>query len=70
MVDGYTKRRERQMNDQIQVGHIIAGKISQAVWGDKGFKKPIKEINLTQKDNTTEERNNKVLKTLKAKGLI
>lgn len=68
-VDGYLKRRETKINDDLLVGHITAGKISAAVWGDKSFKKPIKPIKLTE-ENTNESRNKKVLACLKAKGII
>lgn len=58
------------MNDEKNVGHLVAGKIASAVWGNKDYKKPIKEIRLKEEKDTTESRNAKVLKTLKAKGLI
>lgn len=32
------------LNDMAMVGHIIAGKTAQAVWGDKHFKQPIQQI--------------------------
>lgn len=70
LVDGYQKRRETNMNDQLAVGHRIAGKIAQAVWGSKGFSKPIKQFDFTQEENTVASRNEKVFRTLKAKGLI
>lgn len=57
------------MNDDLAVGHIIAGKIAAAVWSDPSFKRPIKEVKLLEED-TPDERNNKVYKTLKLKGLI
>lgn len=70
-VDGFISRREIAMNDEKDVGHVVASKIAQAVWGDKEFKKPIKEFRLTSEDkNTAESRNRRVYETLKAKGLI
>lgn len=69
-VDGYIKRRETYINDSLTIQHIAAGKIAAAVWGDKSFKKPLKEIKLLEDNNSAESRNNKVYKTLKAKGLI
>lgn len=69
-VEGFLKTRETRMNDSLLVGHIIAGKISAAVWGDKSFKKPIKPIKLTEDKDTNASRNAKVLACLKAKGLI
>ena len=52
------------------VGHIIAGKIAAAVWNDKSYKKPIKQIKLREEKNTVESRNERVFRTLKAKGII
>lgn len=69
-VDGYTLRREASLNDTLRAGHIIAGKISEAVWGSKDFKKPIKEIELLQEEDDFEARNRKVLQCLRAKGVI
>lgn len=69
-VDGYIKRRETRINDDLLVGHLIAGKISQAVWGSKSFKKPIKEVKLLEEKDEVVASNEKVFKTLKAKGLI
>lgn len=71
-VDGFISRREIKMNDEKDVGHVVASKIAQAVWGDKEFKKPIKEFKLTSddEDNTAESRNRRVYETLRAKGLI
>ena len=63
-VNGFVSKREVYMNDMQQVGHLIAGKIAQAVWGNKEFK-PMKQIRLKE-----ESRNDKVMRTLKAKGLI
>lgn len=71
LVDGYTINRETRLNDELQIGHIIAGKISQAVWGDKQFKKPISPIELFKDEaDINNERNKKVIATLKAKGVI
>lgn len=58
------------MNDAATVGHIVAGKISEAVWGSKDFKHAINNIKLRDDSNTVESRNAKVLRTLQAKGLI
>ena len=62
---GYLMKRENVMNDMTHVGHILAGKISQAVWGSNDFNKPIKEIRLRPKSHKE-----KVLETLRNKGLI
>jgi hypothetical protein len=62
---GYLMKRENAMNDMTHVGHLLAGKISQAVWGSSDFNKPIKEIRLRPKSNKE-----KVLETLRNKGLI
>lgn len=69
-VEGYISRREISMNDAKNVGHLVAGKIASAVWGSKDFKKPIKEIKIKEEKDTAESRNARVLRTLKAKGLI
>lgn len=70
-VDGFITRREIKMNDEKDVGHVVASKIAQAVWGDKEFRKPIKEFKLTsEEDNVAESRNRRVYETLKAKGVI
>lgn len=69
-VDGYNMRREIEINDKLQIGHIIAGKISQAVWGDKRFKKPVEHIDLFKNPDVFDERNKKVIRTLKSKGII
>jgi len=45
-VIGYIRNRETMLNDSLLTGHIIAGKISMAVWGDRQFSKPIKPIKL------------------------
>lgn len=56
-VDGYNKRRETQLNDNAQIGHLIAGKISEAVWGDSRFTRPIKPIKIVKdkQENSIEE---------------
>lgn len=71
-VDGYIAKREISMNDTKTVEHIIAGKIAEAVWGDKHFKKPIKEIKLdrVEEEDLKEKSKRKVMETLKRKGLI
>lgn len=69
LCDGFVNRREIYMNDMKTVGHMLAAKISQAVWGSKDFAKPIDEIRL--KDSSDPEVvNNKVLDFLKSKGLL
>ena len=70
LADGYISRREARINDDLMVGHIIAGKIAAAVWNDRSYKKPIKQIKLREEKNTTESRNERVFRTLKAKGII
>lgn len=69
LCDGFTYKRELYMNDIKTVGHMLAGKISQAVWGSKDFSKPIADIRL--REQSDEERmQEKVLKFLQSKGLI
>lgn len=36
-LNGFIKKREYLMNDMQSIGHRIAGKIAQAVWGDRNF---------------------------------
>lgn len=69
-VDGYTLRREVQINDDLHNGHIIAGKIAEAVWGSRDFRRPIKDVKLYVDEETVESRNSKVLQTLIAKGVV
>lgn len=69
-MDGYIKQREDYLNDSAKVGHVVAGKIAAAVWGDKSYKRPIKEFKLLEEKNTVESRNQRVLATLKLKGVI
>lgn len=69
-VDGYILRRQTSMNDELRIGHMIAGKIAEAVWGSKNYKRPFKDIKLLDEDDVNTSRNKKVYKTLKAKGLI
>lgn len=69
-MDGYIKQREDRLNDSAKVGHVVAGKIAAAVWGDKSYRKPIKEFKLLEEKNTVESRNQRVLATLKLKGVI
>lgn len=64
-VNGFISKREVYMNDLQTVGHLVAGKIAQAVWSSKEYSKPMEPIRLNG-DN----RNDKVIQTLKAKGLI
>ena len=70
MVDGYLLRREESMNDMQLIGHRIAGKIAQAVWGSRDFQKALDEIELVKKEETAESRNRKVLNALIAKGIV
>lgn len=69
-VDGYILRRQTVMNDKLRIEHLVAGKISEAVWGSKSYKKPFKEIKLLDEDDVNTSRNKRVYNTLKAKGLI
>lgn len=71
-VDGFIERREIQMNDSKTVEHMVAGKIAAAIWGDKSFKKPLKEIKLNKlEEETLEEKSKrKVVETLRKKGVI
>lgn len=67
-VDGFIQRREIAMNDSLLVQHVAAGKIAAAVWGDHSYSKPIKPIKLTS--NNTESQRDRVIRTLKLKGVI
>lgn len=69
-VDGYILRRQTVMNDKLRIEHLVAGKISEAVWGSKSYKKPFKEVKLLDEDDVNTSRNKRVYNTLKAKGLI
>ena len=64
-IEGYTIKREIEMTDLQIVGHKVAAKIAQAVWGSKDFSKPIESCRL--RAETHEE---KILKTLILKGLV
>lgn len=68
-VDGYIKRREVVLNDYATLGHILAGKIAGAVWGNKSFKKPIPEFKLLIEDSE-EAMQRKTMQFLKSKGVI
>lgn len=69
-VEGYILRRQQYMNDTLRINHMTAGKIAEAVWGSKRYKKPFKDIELLVEEDVNSARNKKVLQTLKAKGLI
>lgn len=58
------------MNDGLAIIHKGSIKIAQAVWGDKKFSRPLDKFKLKAEEDTIESRNEKVYKTLKAKGLI
>jgi len=64
-IRGWLKKREFIMNDNAHIGHMLAGKIAQAVWGNKDFSKPIDKVRLTK-----QSRKEKILETLRNKGLI
>ena len=72
---GFIINRERELNDLQVMNQRLAAKIAQAVWNDKHFKdlKPI-ELNKGEDEKSTKqiinERNNKVLATLKRFGVI
>lgn len=57
LVKGYTMRREQVMNDNAAVGHTIAGKIAEAVWGSKKFSRPIKPFKFKDIKAVTEQFN-------------
>lgn len=70
-IKGYIKKREVDANDEAFVGHIVAGKIAAAVWADKSYKHPIKEIKFSEDDRDLAEKSrDSVIQTLKRKGLI
>lgn len=68
-IEGSVYKREQELNDRKDIGHIIAGKIAQAVWGSKDFKKPIDEI-ILHEETLEDISRRKVLNTLKNKGLM
>lgn len=70
IVDGYILRRQTNMNDTLQAGHVLAGKLISGIYGSKEFKKPIKEFKLLEEEDTVAARNKKVYNALKAKGII
>lgn len=47
-LNGFIKKREYLMNDMQSIGHRIAGKIAQAVWGDKKFTNELDIIELNK----------------------
>lgn len=55
LITGFMRKREYAINDSLQVGHIIAEKIAQAVWGDRNFTKPIKAVQIVEP--TSHEKN-------------
>lgn len=69
-VEGYTLRRQQYINDMLQINHLSAGKIAEAVWGSREFKKPFKEIELLREDSDADAINKKVYGFLKRKGII
>lgn len=70
MVEGYIIKRQEYMNDMLKINHLTAGKIAEAVWGSKSFKKEFKEIKLFEDEDINDARNKKVFKFLQSKGLI
>lgn len=68
ITNGFVKRREVYMNDIQIVGDRIATKIAQRVWGAEDGKKPLDTIRFNE--DSVESQNEKVLKTLKAKGVV
>lgn len=68
-IDGYIKRQETELNNLQMLGHRLAGKISQAVWGSKDYSKPMDIILLHEE--TLEERSLRLVnQTLRDKGII
>lgn len=45
-IDGYIDRRETNINDNQSLIKTQASQIAMAVWGDKGFRRPLKPIRL------------------------
>ena len=64
-VEGFISKREIYMNDMQVIGQRIAGKIAQAVWGASQFEKPLDTVRIRP-----ETREEKILKTLREKGLV
>lgn len=46
LTKSYLRRRESEINDRLQSYPVLAEKIAQAVWGDRGFSKKIKYVHL------------------------
>lgn len=68
-IEGFIIRREMKINDLQNIGHKVAGKTAQAIWGDKSFKRTIPDVKLREEDDSVESRNRKVLEALKKKGI-
>lgn len=68
-IEGYITRRETVMNDMKLVGHLVAGKVGASLVDGKEFSKPIKDIRLREKD-VVKDRQERVIQTLRAKGVI
>lgn len=69
-VNGYTLRREECVNDLLDIGHAVAGKIAMAVWGSREFKRPFERVRLFVEKDVVTYANEKVIGFLKRKGLI
>lgn len=68
---GATKKRETEINDQLHIGQLVAGKTAQAVWGNRDYQKPLKEVKLVEdKDATKNELIRRKLAFYKRKGII
>lgn len=68
-VEGYVLRRQQHINDTLMINHLTAGKIAEAVWGSRNYKKPFKTIELL-KDSSVEAANREVIEFLKKKGVL
>lgn len=68
-VDGYILRRETRINDDLLINHLSIDKLLQGINGSKQFRQPIKQVKLFEEDSIS-NRNAKLYRTLKAKGLI
>lgn len=69
-VDGYTLRRETMINDYFLINHLSIDKLLQGINGSKQYKQPIKQVKLFENEDNISDRNEKIYRTLKAKGLI
>lgn len=68
-IEGYIARQENELNNLQVLGHRLAGKVSQAIWGSNDYTKELDPILLHEE--TLEEKSRRlVMRTLRDKGVI